>query len=149
MVSSDRKRVLCVDDKGDDCELFSFILSQAGYEVELAQSIRAALQLLECNQFNLCLLDLSLPDGSGFEVLEKIQSINSTMPIIVCSGDARNTTRIEVMQAGAQAFFTKPIDFDSLIKTIAQIFSHSRQATLTWSFLLSHIAISFIQTTNG
>lgn len=130
MVSSDQKRVLCVDDKGDDCELFNFILSQAGYEVESAHSIQSALKLLERTQFHLCLLDLSLPDGSGFDLLEKILSIDSTIPIIICSGDARNTTQTEVMQAGAQAFFTKPIDFDSLIQTITQLFFHPNQSTL-------------------
>lgn len=121
MVSLIERQVLCVDDTEDDCELFSFVLTQAGYEVRSAQSVADALQLIENNNFNLCLFDLSLSDGSGFELLEKIQRINPTIPVIICSGDARNSTRTQAMQAGAQAFFTKPIDFDLLIATVAQL----------------------------
>jgi DNA-binding NtrC family response regulator len=128
MVSVAKKMILCVDDTGDDCELFNFVLTQAGYDVEVAQSMQAALQLFETHQFDLCLFDLSLSDGTGFQLLEKVQSIDPTIPVIICSGDARGSTQQQAMQAGAQAFFTKPIDFDLLIETIARLL-HSSEPT--------------------
>lgn len=120
MISSNKKRILCVDDTEDSCELLSFVLTQAGYEVESTHSVQKALQLLESNQFTLCLFDLSLSDGTGFELLEKVQTLGSAMPVIICSGDVRDSTRTQAMQANAQAFFSKPIDFDLLVETVAK-----------------------------
>ena len=123
MISFLKKRILCVDDSEDDCVLFSLILTEEGYEVESAQSFTDAAQLIETSVFDLCSFDISLQDGTGFELLEKVRAIAPSMPIIICSGDARGSTQEQVMAAGAQAFFTKPIDYDLLVKTIAQIIS--------------------------
>lgn len=121
MVSLAERRILYVDDRGDDCELFSIFLTQAGYLVELAQSVKEAVQLLITHQFHLCLSDISLPDGTGFELIQKIQGVDPLMPIIIFSADARSSTRTAVMEAGALAFFTKPIDYDLLVETITQL----------------------------
>lgn len=128
MIYSAKKQILCVDNSKDDCELFNFILTQAGYEVEIAQSLTEALQLLENNQFDLYLFDISLSDGTGFELLKQVRAIDLSIPIIICSADARESTRQQVIQAGAQAFLTKPINFDLLIETIAQ-FINSTEST--------------------
>ncbi|MBE9053184.1 response regulator [Nostocales cyanobacterium LEGE 11386] len=121
MVSLTKKRILCVDDSEDNCDLFSFILTEAEYEVESAYSFTEALQIIKTRQFNLCLFDINLPDGTGFELLEKVHAINPSISIIVCSGNGDDFTHQQAMQAGAQAFLTKPIDFDLLVKTINQL----------------------------
>jgi len=121
MVSLPTKRILCVDDSADDCELFSFILTQEGHEVASAKSLRDALQLIENRSFDLGLFDIYLRDGTGFELLEKIRVIAPSIPLVFFSADARDSTRQKVMEAGAQAFFIKPFDLDLLITTIAQL----------------------------
>jgi CheY-like chemotaxis protein len=121
MVSLMAKQILCVDDSRDDCELYDFILSEAGYRVELAQSLSDALQLIDSNQFDLYLFDISFLGGTGFELLEKVRAIDSSIPVIICSADARDSIREQAMQAGAQAFLTKPIDFNLLVATITQL----------------------------
>jgi CheY-like chemotaxis protein len=120
-VALSTKQVLCVDDTRDDCELFKLFLGDAGYDVKPAQSFTEAVQLMANHQFDLCLFDISIPGTTGFELLTRIRSINPSMPVILCTADASDATREEAMQAGIQAFFTKPIDFDLLIETIAQL----------------------------
>ncbi|WP_416676709.1 response regulator [Egbenema bharatensis] len=115
-----KKRILCVDDSEDDCLLFHLILTEEGYEVESARSFTVAVQLIEQKTFDLCLFDHFLRDGKGLDLLERVRTVNSSMPIIICSGDVRASTQQKVIQSGAQAFFPKPIDFDSLIEAIAQ-----------------------------
>jgi CheY-like chemotaxis protein len=117
------KRILCVDDSKDDCDLYSFILSEAGYVVELTQSFTDALQLIEGNKFDLCLLDISVLGDTGFEALQTIRAINPSMLFIICSADARDSIQQAAIQAGAQAFFSKPTDFNLLVATIAQLFN--------------------------
>jgi CheY-like chemotaxis protein len=120
MVSS-AKRIICVDDSGDDCELFHFILTRVGYAVESAQTFQEALQLIEKGQFDLCLTDISLDGGTGFELLERVHALNPAIPLVVCSADARDATRERALQAGVRAFFTKPIDCDALVDTITRL----------------------------
>ncbi|MDZ8052788.1 MAG: response regulator [Aulosira sp. ZfuCHP01] len=48
-----------------------------------------------------------------------------SIPLIICSADARSSTRQQAMQADAQAFFIKPIDFDLLVEAIAQLIKRS------------------------
>ncbi|MCC5638827.1 response regulator [Nostoc sp. CHAB 5844] len=121
MVSSTAKRILCVDDSKDNCELYDFILSQAGYDVESMQSLSAALQLINSNKFDLYLFDISLVDGTGLELLEKVRAIDSSIPVIICSADTRDSIQEEAKQAGAQVFLNKPIDVDFLVETITQL----------------------------
>ena len=121
MVFSLKNKILCVDDSLDNCELLSFILDDAGYEVETAQSVTEGLQLALCGEFKLYLVDLSLSDGSGFDLIEKIRAFDRSTPIVVCSADSRESVQDEAMRVGAQAFLTKPIDPDEFAKTIAEL----------------------------
>jgi CheY-like chemotaxis protein len=121
MNAFERRRILCVDDSQDNCELFSFILSEAGYEMESAQSISEGIKVAQSGNFKLFLVDLSLLDGSGFELVEQIRAFDPLTPIVVCSGDGRDSTRDEAMRVGVQAFLTKPIAPDLLTQTIAKI----------------------------
>lgn len=114
-----RNRILCIDDSQDNCDLVDFIFSEAGYKVQLANSLQEALELIQTNQYDLCLLDIALPDGIGWDLIPKLLSINPLLQIIVCSGDIRPETYEKVMEAGAVAFLTKPIDFDLLVATTA------------------------------
>lgn len=114
-----KNRILCVDDSEDNCFLVNFVLTEAGYEVESAQSFTEALNLIENGGFQLCLVDIFLPDGSGIKLVEKIHGINPSMPIIVWSGD--ESTQKQAMQAGAQNFILKPIEVDLLAQSINQL----------------------------
>lgn len=119
-------KILYVDDSQDDCELLRIMLTEKGYDVKTAPSLPEALQLIRSNLFDLCLSDLTLAEGTGIELLEKVRIVNPLMPLIICSADVRESTQEEALQAGADAFFTKPVDFDLLMKTIAQFLKNSR-----------------------
>ncbi|MCU0541715.1 MAG: response regulator [Oscillatoriaceae cyanobacterium Prado104] len=121
MLFATKKRILCVDDSADNNELLSFILDDAGYEVETAQSVTEGLQLARCGDFKLYVVDLCLSDGNGFELIEKIREFDRSTPIGVCSAQVRESVQEEAMRVGAQAFFTKPIDIDVFAKTIAEL----------------------------
>ncbi|NJM63035.1 MAG: response regulator [Oscillatoriales cyanobacterium RU_3_3] len=116
-----KQRILCVDDSLDNSELLSFILDDAGYEVETAQSMTEGLQLARKGKFKLYLVDLCLSDGSGFDLIEQIREFDRSTPIGVCSAYVRESVQEEAMRAGVQVFFSKPIDPDLFAETIAKI----------------------------
>ncbi|RUR85039.1 hypothetical protein PCC6912_11550 [Chlorogloeopsis fritschii PCC 6912] len=121
MVFPIKKRILCIDDSQDNCELLSFILDDAGYETETVQSVTDGLRIAQSGEFNLYLIDLYFWDGTGFELIERIRTFDQLTPIVVCSGDVRDSVQEEVMRVGVQAFLTKPIDPDQVARTIAEI----------------------------
>ncbi|MBF2006918.1 MAG: response regulator [Chlorogloeopsis fritschii C42_A2020_084] len=122
-----KKRILCVDDSQDNCELLSFILNDAGYEIETVQSVTDGLRVAQSGEFNLYLIDLYFWDGTGFELIERIRAFDQLTPIVVCSGDVRDSVHEEVMRVGVQAFLTKPIDPDQVARTIAEILGDDLQ----------------------
>jgi two-component system, NtrC family, response regulator HydG len=115
-----RKQILCVDDSLDSCTLLSFILARAGYEVETTQTQAQALEIAQKNNFVLHIVDLSLADGSGLELIQTIHQLNTKTPIIACSGDVRTSTQEQAKQAGATLFLAKPIDPLLLVETVGK-----------------------------
>jgi CheY-like chemotaxis protein len=115
------KRILCLDDSKDNCDLISFVLSEAGYEIEVAYTMAEGLEMAIESRFELYLVDLSFSDGDGFELIDKLREIDSSTPIVVCSGDARDSTQERARQVGVRTFLTKPIDLDAMTTAIVEI----------------------------
>lgn len=114
------KRVLYVDESNDDCELLTILLNQEGYEATSVQSFTDAFQLIENRLCDLCLINISLWDTTGFEFLKKVREKHSSLPLLICSADTRVSTQQQAIQLGAHAFLTKPIDCHLLVSAIAQ-----------------------------
>jgi DNA-binding response OmpR family regulator len=118
-----KSRILCVDDDADTCEMLSYFLGQAGYEVAVAASVVDALRRAMCEKFDLYLLDLWLADGTGIELCERIRAFDSKTPVVVCSGDVRESVRQQALTVGVQHFLRKPVALDYLHKTVVSLVS--------------------------
>jgi CheY-like chemotaxis protein len=116
-----KKRILCLDDSKDNCDLLSFVLSEAGYEIEAAYTVAKGLEIATESRFELYVVDLSFSDGDGFELIDKLHEIDSSTPIVVCSGDARDFTQERARQVGVRTFLIKPIDLDAMTRAIVEI----------------------------
>jgi DNA-binding NarL/FixJ family response regulator len=84
--------------------------------LQLTTSLHEAISLLGVNDFNLIILDLSLPDGNGLELLKLLKERKEKKKVLVFSTntDLKNVC----LRYGAYAFFDKANDFDELIETI-------------------------------
>jgi DNA-binding NtrC family response regulator len=107
-------RILIVDDEIPICELIREELTCRGYKCETACSAREALARLAANCFDITLLDISLPEMSGIELLKVIEtSYPGTASIMLTAVNDLNVA-VDTMKAGAQDYITKPFDFDRL-----------------------------------
>jgi DNA-binding response OmpR family regulator len=114
-------QILCVDDNEDTCLMLTVLLGLAHYQVATAGTFTQGLELAKSRQFNLYLLDLKLPDGSGLQLCRQIRSFDPVTPIILCSGNAALDNQQESMAAGGQAWLTKPVEPEVLTETIQRL----------------------------
>ena len=115
-----RKHILCADDHEDTREAMAILLDLCGYEVTTAGSVAEALPLTERGGFDLLLLDSMYADGFGVDLCKQIRAFDARTPIVFLSAYAYHTDIQQGLEAGAQAYFAKPFDFDVLEQTIEQ-----------------------------
>jgi two-component system response regulator PilR (NtrC family) len=123
-------RILYVDDHDDSAEMLKLVLADVDYEVESARTVDQAVEMASTIEFDLYVVDKRLPDGSGLELLKKLNKLTPGIPSIVYTGDVYEVHREQAMAAGAHAFVCKP-DIETLIKTVHDFLSESECATAT------------------
>ena len=120
-------RILCIDDHKDSADMLMLLLSQEDYEVVTATTIQEALQLATTGNFDLYVLDRRLPDGTGIELCRQLNDATPGVPCIFYTGDAYELHRHEAMEAGADAYISKP-DVETLIEAVAKLLSENECA---------------------
>jgi two-component system response regulator PilR (NtrC family) len=105
--------VLVVDDEADLRELLTLTLGRLGLDVDAADSVGAARDLLARNRYALCLTDMRLPDGTGIELVRQVAARGDTpIAVITAFGSAENA--VAALKAGAFDYLSKPVDLDQL-----------------------------------
>ena len=116
---TDPIRVLVVDDERDTLDLIDLTLSTAGYDIHLASSGEESLEMLRNNTFDIVLLDIMMPDMSGFDVLRTLkQESDHHPPVVFLTAKTMPEDRQEGMDLGADDFLAKPVTRGSLLDTI-------------------------------
>ncbi|HSB61215.1 MAG TPA: sigma-54 dependent transcriptional regulator [Vicinamibacteria bacterium] len=105
---ADPLRVLVVEDEADLSEVLCETLRSAGLEATAATTVAAARDTLARVEVDVVLLDITLPDGSGLQVLQQVHDEGLPTEAIVLTGDAAVTTAIGAMKLGAYDYLIKP-----------------------------------------
>ena len=114
------KRILVVDDAVDNLFLLQTVLDLEGYQVEIADSGKAALAKIELEPPDLLLLDMMMPGMNGIEVVQHIRQNRNLpfIPVILVTGCDRSS---ESQELDIEDFITKPVDFDKLLWRVGTI----------------------------
>jgi two-component system response regulator PilR (NtrC family) len=108
------KHILIIDDETDIRGLLSMTLQRMGYSTSCAENLKHAVELLSENSFDLCLTDLKLPDGSGIDIVKRLQQSKNPLPVIVITAHGSMDVAVEAMKFGAFDFINKPVDLNNL-----------------------------------
>src|ERR1700730_12466956 len=127
------KKILIVDDDPDVCQGMNVPLKANHYDTFFAGDAIFSITEALKSEPDLIILDLGLPAGDGFVVMERLKSIPalSTIPIIVVSARDARANQERAVKAGAKAFLQKPVDNAELLAVIRQALGESEQTEKT------------------
>ncbi|TXD97523.1 sigma-54-dependent Fis family transcriptional regulator [Psychrobacter frigidicola] len=117
---------LVVDDEVDLCRLMQITLTKMGIKSDIAYTLTQAQTYWETNQYDFCLTDLNLPDGSGLELVKQISS-SSSSPVAVITAHGSMDLAIEALKLGAFDFVNKPLELPRLRQLVENALKVIRQ----------------------
>lgn len=112
--------ILIVEDESSFSDALSFLLSKEGFEVSIAETGRAALEIFKAETFDLILLDLMIPEISGIEVCRAIRT-TSSIPIIMLTAKDSEIDKVVGLELGADDYVTKPYSSRELVARIKAV----------------------------
>jgi signal transduction histidine kinase len=116
-------RVLVVDDNIDAAQTLQLLLEAAGHQISVAHTALAALEMAQATSPELCLLDIGLPDISGYDLARGLRALPHTAhaTLVAVTGYGRREDREQATGAGFDHYFVKPVDVDALLALIARL----------------------------
>lgn len=111
------KQILIIDDDEDLSFIISDMLEGYGYHVTCAEDSDKAFVLLSQNTYHLILLDINLPDTTGFELCKELRRV-STIPVIFASARTSETDRITGFDIGGDDYLPKPYSMKELLSRV-------------------------------
>lgn len=124
MSNTDATQLLLIEDDLLMANVYRSYLKQLPYQIHHVDNGEAALHALNTQQFDGILLDLTLPDMNGIEVLRKVSTEQLPIAVIVITGDCSMNTAIEAMQLGAKDYLVKPFNKERLSTTLKNTFDN-------------------------
>jgi DNA-binding response OmpR family regulator len=126
-MSFEKARILCIDDDLEACDLVKTYLGLEGFEVVLAYTLAEGLSKAKAESFDLYLINERLPDGSGVDLAHQIRDVDLETPIVFLSASAYAGDIQRGLDAGAQAYITKPAAPETVIETLRNLIAEKRE----------------------
>lgn len=128
--STQRGRVLLVDDDEGIRRDYAKVLRRLGFEVDVASDGQDAIQQLYSGAFDLIVSDLSMPKMEGLEFLREVRHHDLDIPVVLMTGEPNLDSAVAAVEYGALRYLTKPVDIDKLAEVVGRAVSLSRMAKL-------------------
>ena len=128
------ERILYVEDDPGLIDGLQYTLEAGGYEVDNAGTVREALALFRENAYDLLLLDVTLPDGTGFDICREVRR-GSTVPIIFLTASDQEISIVKGLDMGGDDYITKPFRLNELLSRIKALLRRSGQFSRAESVL--------------
>jgi DNA-binding response OmpR family regulator len=138
--------VLVVDDDEDIRALLRLILERGGYDVEEQGDGRAALRAFHVGNHDLVILDVTMPELDGWDILDRIRDL-SDVPVLMLTARDTETDRVRGLRGGADDYVSKPFDRDELLARIEGLLRRAPRDDAPVSYTDSFMQVDFVQRT--
>ena len=113
--------IVIVEDEAELASLISAHLEKAGMHTQICSRAAHASKFLRNNFANLLLLDITLPDQSGFALLEELKTAGVNVPVIFLTGNIEETSKVRGLEMGGDDYVTKPFSYAELVARIRAV----------------------------
>lgn len=118
------EKILYVEDDLSLIDGLQYTLENSGYSVDNARTVQQALSLFKSNLYHLLLLDVTLPDGSGFDICKEVRG-SSSVPIIFLTASDQEISVVKGLDMGGDDYITKPFKLNELLSRINALLRRS------------------------
>lgn len=129
MRTESKPLILVVEDEEELAKLICLHLEEAGMQTQVYNRCSHALRFLKRNFANLLLLDINLPDQSGFDLLEELKNNDISVPTIFLTGNALEVNKVRGLELGGDDYITKPFGFPELVARIRAVLRRAESMT--------------------
>lgn len=141
MIKGKKISLLIIDDDREIVALLKHYFSEFNLLVNVAYNLQSALDLVKEQLFEFVLLDLNLPDGNGFSLLDKLQQFNYNGSVIILSGNDGISEKIYGLNNGSDDFFSKPFNLQLLTSRIRNLY-RSKHAQENHDIIFNEITLN-------
>ena len=122
------QKLLLLEDDISLIDGLAYSLKKNGFDIEIARTIKEAEGLLAlCTEFDLLLFDVTLPDGNGFTLCEKLRQSGNSTPLIFLTASDEETSVIQGLDCGGDDYITKPFKLGELCSRIRALLRRSNK----------------------
>ena len=117
-------KILIIDDNGDILSLLKVLINSIGQDVDVANNGKEGLDMIRNNEYDLILLDITMPEFSGFYVVDKLAETNELEKNRILFFTAASVTDAELekwYKLGVKGCLRKPVDANTLFETINEV----------------------------
>lgn len=118
-------RILLVEDDLNLIDGLKYFITKNGFETDVARTVKEALSCYSDEKYDLLLLDLTLPDGSGFEICKKVR-LTSDVPIIFLTASDEEVNVVMGLDIGGDDYITKPFRLNELMSRIKALIRRTK-----------------------
>ena len=129
MCAEPRPLIVVVEDEEELSKLIILHLEEAGMNVQHYNRCAPALRFLQHNFANLLLLDINLPDGSGFELLRQLKDQDINTPTIFLTANTHDEDKVKGLNMGGDDYITKPFSYTEVVARIRAVLRRTEGKT--------------------
>ncbi|HJB14484.1 MAG TPA: response regulator transcription factor [Candidatus Blautia excrementipullorum] len=118
-------KILLLEDDPDLIDGLGYALNKNGFQTDVAQSVSEAFQYLHTSDYQLLILDITLPDGTGYDVCEKVRKAGSHVPILFLTALDEEVNIIRGLDGGGDDYMIKPFRLGELCSRIRALLRRS------------------------
>lgn len=118
-------KILLVEDDLILNEGLTYSINKAGYQIDSAKTVQESLNFYKTNHYDLLVLDITLPDGTGFDICERVRQ-TSTVPIIFLTASDEEVNVVKGLDMGGDDYITKPFKLNEVLSRIKALLRRSQ-----------------------
>ncbi len=120
------EKILVVDDDEATCHFMEMMLKSEGYETVSVHSAKDAIGLVRETRFNLVILDNTLPDVEGIDLMTQLHEIEPDLDVIIITGSSSQELANRAIDKGAVSLIVKPLNLRDVLPPIVEILNNQR-----------------------